>query len=312
MPDYGPPDAVLQNNLQWANRGPWTTQLSPQQEQNFRQWLTSNQGKMPPFDPDAPQADYDMRGFYKGMMAGDPAAQGAVSPFDGRIHFSDKWKTPYHHSFSNESIYAKPNAPRWIDNRLTDQNGNVLVDESTPTKSGALRPMANGNTLEIPQQFTPGSTDGSTLTIPGIGSLQDYLNQTGSGCDTTTGLCGSGTTTTSNTSNSGQNNTNYNVFGNFGSNTGTSTGQQQQPTNTNTTNVTNTPGAPPPANAGFGFSGQQAPEGFAPWFNQLLGLLSGQSPQAIQTLLQQMQSQGQGQQSPGATAQSYPFKAYGS
>ena len=165
--------------------------------------------------------------------------------------------------------------------------------------------MSNGNTLTIPGN--PGTTDGSTLTIPGIGSLQDYLNQTGSGCDTTTGLCDTTTTTSSNT---GQNN--YNIFGNFGSNTGTSTGQQQQPTNTNTTNVTNTPGAPPPANAGFSFSGQQAPEGFAPWFNQLLGLLSGQSPQAIQTLLQQMQSQGQGQQSPGATAQSYPFKAYGS
>jgi hypothetical protein len=174
--------------------------------------------------------------------------------------------------------------------------------------------MSNGNTLTIPGN--PGSTDGSTLTIPGndsgllagIGSLQDYLNQTGSGCDTTTGLCDTTTTTSSNT---GQNN--YNIFGNFGSNTGTSTGtgNQQQPTN-NTTNVTNTPGPPKPATAGFSFSGQQAPEGFAPWFNQLLGLLSGQSPQAIQTLLQQMQAQGQGQQSPSATAQSYPFKAYGS
>ena len=67
-----------------------------------------------------------MRGFWKAAQQGNPIAQTAVSPFDGRVHFPDVWKTPYHQSFSNESMYATPNAPHWVGD---DENGYALVDK---------------------------------------------------------------------------------------------------------------------------------------------------------------------------------------
>ena len=41
----------------------------------------------------------------------------------------DFWKTPIHKTFSNESQYAPPGAPRWSDGQLISNDGNVLVDE---------------------------------------------------------------------------------------------------------------------------------------------------------------------------------------
>lgn len=68
---------------------------------------------------DEPNADYDMRGFWK--AGGKRAANG---------HFPDTYKTPYHKSFSNESRYATKDAPHWEGDRLVDKNGRVIVDES--------------------------------------------------------------------------------------------------------------------------------------------------------------------------------------
>lgn len=70
--------------------------------------------------------DYDMRGFYMGMLTGAPQATSAVDPHDGRLHFTDWWKTPEHESFSEESRYAPPGSPRWrtiMANILDDKNG---------------------------------------------------------------------------------------------------------------------------------------------------------------------------------------------
>jgi hypothetical protein len=72
-----------------------------------------------------------MRGFYQAALSGDPNAQTSRSAFDGRMHFPDTWKTPYHATFSKESKYALPDAPSWSGNRLFDKAGRVVADERT-------------------------------------------------------------------------------------------------------------------------------------------------------------------------------------
>lgn len=102
------------------------TQLSPQEEAAFQNWVKS--GNVP-FNP-SPQADYDMRGFFKGLISGDPAARQQINPNDHQMHYGDKWKTPYHKSFSNESQWATPNAPAWnAQDQLVLPNGQVVYDE---------------------------------------------------------------------------------------------------------------------------------------------------------------------------------------
>lgn len=115
-------------NQAWAAPGPYATKLSPEQELQFRQWVSRNQIR---FDPhSAEPQDYDMRGFWQAMQEGDPIAKDAVDPNDKKIHFPDKWKTPYAATFSNESKWAKPNAPRWNGDRYMLPDGHVIYDDA--------------------------------------------------------------------------------------------------------------------------------------------------------------------------------------
>jgi hypothetical protein len=71
-----------------------------------------------------------MRGFWKGMMIGNPNAVTGMNPNDKQLHFGDYYKTPYHKSFSAESKYAKQNAPRWNErDQLVMPDGTVVFDE---------------------------------------------------------------------------------------------------------------------------------------------------------------------------------------
>jgi hypothetical protein len=108
------------------------TPLTPEQEPKFHEWVKQNKV---PFD-DSQESDYDMRGFWRALQEGDPDAKTAVSAFDGRLHFPDTYKTPYHRTFSNESIYAGPDAPHWDGDRLIDKSGKVIADK-TPKKPNA-------------------------------------------------------------------------------------------------------------------------------------------------------------------------------
>lgn len=120
---------TLARNQQWAMPGPYQTQLSPQDEELFQRWIA--QARVP-FNPNDDIQDYDMRGFFKALINGDPIARTAINPNDRQMHFPDKWKTPYHQSFSRESMYAKPNAPYWLpgdEGVLVNQQGQVLLDE---------------------------------------------------------------------------------------------------------------------------------------------------------------------------------------
>ncbi len=126
-PQDRPPTSTFDRNQQWATPGPYITSLPDQQEAAFRQWVQENQI---PFDPANPNSDYDMRGYWLESLQGsaDPRQR---NENDGQLHFTDKWKTPFHRSFSNESVYARQTAPGWAnDYQLVDPaSGAVVFDE---------------------------------------------------------------------------------------------------------------------------------------------------------------------------------------
>lgn len=98
------------DTLPFSKQGPYTTQLDPASEWMFRQWLNTNRVN---FDPMQMNPDYDMRGFFAGLMKGDPHAQTGVDPTDHKVHYNDYWKTPLEATFSDQSKYATPDAPYW-------------------------------------------------------------------------------------------------------------------------------------------------------------------------------------------------------
>lgn len=129
------------------------TSLPAAQEQAFQKWVQQNNV---PFDP-SPTADYDMRGFWKGLTSGDPHAKTATNANDGKLHFTDFWKTPYHESFSAESQWATDGAPKWNEkDQLVAPDGKVVFDERAKAKS-----MAKMATYEI------AAPDGSVYEIEG-------------------------------------------------------------------------------------------------------------------------------------------------
>ena len=166
-------------NLPYVKHGyqDYNTQLTPQQEQQFEQWVGQNKV---PFDPSTGVSDYDMRGFWLAMN--DPnnpnhaTAASAIDPNDKQIHYPDFWKTPLHQTFSNESQWATSNAPQWNDkDQLVDQNGNVVYDDRVangqgPTGYGRAL-MAAQSALNPPTQNGPMSFS-SMLENAGIGSGQ--------------------------------------------------------------------------------------------------------------------------------------------
>jgi hypothetical protein len=122
----------MQNALTSLNqRSPYTTNLGGL-EPAFQQWVRQNNI---PYDLNTPATaqDYDMRGFYQGLISGDPRAITGINAFDNQLHYGDTWKTPLHHSFSNESMYATPSAPQWQQDArgwmLVNNAGQILVDE---------------------------------------------------------------------------------------------------------------------------------------------------------------------------------------
>lgn len=132
MPDFSTllgapsPDDIYKRNQPYVKAGAsgFNTALPMADELAFRGWLQQNKV---PFDPEAKVTDYDMRGFFKALQGGDPAAQSAVNQYDNQLHYPDKWKTPYHESFSNESQWANERAPRWGDGDiLADSSGRVI------------------------------------------------------------------------------------------------------------------------------------------------------------------------------------------
>lgn len=104
--------------------GGYTTPLNDLQLGMFLRWP---QRERVPYDPWAyqPVQDYDMPGEYLRMLRGGVQR----NPFGGR--FTDLGKTPYHESFSGESLYALPGpiTPRWQGDALIGPDGSVFFKE---------------------------------------------------------------------------------------------------------------------------------------------------------------------------------------
>jgi len=130
-----PTDPIFERNKRWAVPGPWITQLPADQEQQFLQWAEKNRNQLSMQEMLAP--NYDMRGFWKALMAGDPRARSGVNEVDKLVHYPDIWKTPYHESFNKQSMYSLPTNPyHWVgdmqDPALVGINRQVII----PRKSG--------------------------------------------------------------------------------------------------------------------------------------------------------------------------------
>jgi hypothetical protein len=100
------------------NRGyslPHQTNLSTPELFGFANWAQNNNV---PLDLSA-RSDYDMPGFYKEGL------ESKVSELDNLPHFSDRYKTPSHQSFSKESVYASEDAPHWEGNALRNNKGEL-------------------------------------------------------------------------------------------------------------------------------------------------------------------------------------------
>lgn len=128
----------------------YVTKLPDQQEQGFQSW--AKEKKVPWVDE--PNADYDMRGYYQALQSGDPGARQSLNAADGKMHFPDTWKTPFHKTFSNESKYATPDAPHWDRNRLIDNTGRMIADESG-TSGLSIPPMLAASPEISPNDATP-------------------------------------------------------------------------------------------------------------------------------------------------------------
>lgn len=128
-------DEVTPPNAKYAKPGPYVTDLNPDEEARFQQWVKA---KKVPFDP-SPDSDYDMRGYWKDVVA-KGRSETAVNQYDQQLHFPDTYKTPYHKSFSNESKYATDQAPHWVGNRY-------LIDPAsgTPVYDDKNGPMGYAN-----------------------------------------------------------------------------------------------------------------------------------------------------------------------
>lgn len=113
-------------NKAYSKQGAYATTLNPGSEVMFRKWLAANRVR---FDPAAAVSDYDMRGFWQALQTKDPRAVSSIDPHDHRIHYSDYWKTPYHATFSADSQWAAPGAPKWNkEGQLITPAGQVVFD----------------------------------------------------------------------------------------------------------------------------------------------------------------------------------------
>ena len=119
---------LLARNMAYANPN-WQqqmTQLLPDQEQAFLQWIKANNV---PFDINDKYPDYDMRGYYLSTITNPQAAKAAINPTTQSLHYPDTYKTPYHESFSSESKWATEGAPSWQDNKLVSPSGEVVFED---------------------------------------------------------------------------------------------------------------------------------------------------------------------------------------
>lgn len=111
----------------------YTTKLTYKEEQDFRNWYSkvAKYKNLNP-DPDANGQDYDYRGYWKNED------RDAILNSNSRVHFTDKYKTPNHPTFSNESIYSNNKTPggTWVRGKGTwlFKHNNFTARQANRTK----------------------------------------------------------------------------------------------------------------------------------------------------------------------------------
>lgn len=115
----------------------YQTNLDPIEQLNFANWASKNDV---PVDLSS-KSDYDMPGFFKNMQSGGDNSQPVINVNDGQLHFTDKFKTPEHETFSNESQYSTPDAPHWEGSSLRSPKGNLTGME-----------LPNGNIIDLKKE----------------------------------------------------------------------------------------------------------------------------------------------------------------
>ena len=177
--NVNPLEGNFSRNKVWAKPSDsYQTRLDSADESGFREWLKMNKNRVGYFNPDNSKEDYDMRGWWL-------ANKGALAP-DG--HFPDTYKTPYHKTFSNESMYANSDAPKWVKQgdtwNLTANNGSILYSEPNTSPTTEQPQAADNlkdnlkNEVEARNNFFPGlvrgaGSIGATIMWP-YDKLMDY------------------------------------------------------------------------------------------------------------------------------------------
>ncbi len=148
-------------NLPYAKPGPYITQLKPDQQVAFQQWVKANNV---PYNPSA-AADYDMPGYWRDV-ASKGRTETAINPVDQRLHFPDTYKTPSHQSFSAESRYATPDNPfKWRGETLLDTRTDQPIYQTpfAPQQQGFLQRLGVEGVAEAAE---PGEYTGPILSAP--------------------------------------------------------------------------------------------------------------------------------------------------
>lgn len=132
-PEDQPPDVSMEFNREWTKPDWKPTELPPDKEAQFQKWAKQNP-KAVEGELNNPKADYDVRAHWLAGQRGEPEGKLELNKWDGKLHGNDKFKTPYNGTFSNESMFATPDAPHWEGDRLIDKHGRLVADETPKEK----------------------------------------------------------------------------------------------------------------------------------------------------------------------------------
>jgi hypothetical protein len=136
---------------------PETTQLAPEEQAAFEQWLRANNIH----DLDHPDSHYDYRGAFKAGVGREPGAEG---------HFPDTFKQHGHETFSNESQYSKGDGGTWQGDTFTPPKSGMRPSAAEPRakETGPLGPLPDAP----PKVNAPyGMKPGVRHVLPGISKL---------------------------------------------------------------------------------------------------------------------------------------------
>jgi hypothetical protein len=167
-PEDQPPDVSMKFNQSWTKPDWKLTVLPPEEEAKFQIWAKQNPNSVRG-ELDNPKADYDVRAHWAAAQRGDPEASLKLNEWDGKMHGNDKFKTPYNGTFSNESMYATPDAPRWQGDKLVTKDGQLVTDETPKPKAPAVPLQAVASQVKHAKTHAPATQSASasnTATAP--------------------------------------------------------------------------------------------------------------------------------------------------